>query len=184
MPVRLTLFILTCFAISCASAHNLVTGKPVPPVGIATNGELTYQQAEFSYLPWNSAHLPGKVRVVLHLAGRMSAKEQNEPLTQALAGLRLPADRYQTTLIVNTDDAVPGSAMFVRASLKSSKKESPWTQFIIDDQGSARKAWQLKEEGSAVIVLDKEGKVRFARDGALSPAEVREVVALLSSLLS
>ncbi|MEM6160501.1 YtfJ family protein [Erwinia sp. P6884] len=184
MSARLTAFMLTCMLIATASAHTFVTGQPVPPVGVAVNGELTYQQEEFSYQPWNSAHLPGKVRVILHLAGRMAAKEQNEPLTQALAALRLPADRYQTTLIVNTDDAIPGSAVFVRASLKSSKKESPWSQFIIDGQGSARQAWQLKAEGSAVIVLDKEGKVRFARDGALSPAEVHQVVTLLKSLLT
>ncbi len=82
----------------------------------------------------------GKVRVLQHIAGRTSAKEKNATLIEAIKSAKLPHDRYQTTTIVNTDDAIPGSGMFVRSSLESNKKLYPWSQFIVDSNGIARSA--------------------------------------------
>ena len=139
---------------------------------------------KFSYKSWNSAQLAGKVRVVQHIAGRSSAKEKNATLIEAIKSAKLPHDRYQTTTIVNTDDAIPGSGVFVRSSIESNKQLYPWSQFIVDSNGVVRKAWQLNEESSAIVVLDKDGRVQWAKDGALSQEEVQQVVALLHKLLN
>ena len=119
-----------------------------------------------------------------HIAGRTSAKEKNATLIEAIKAANLPHDKYQTTTIVNTDDAIPGSGMFVRSSLESNKKLYPWSQFIVDSNGIARKARQLDEESSAIVVLDKDGRVQWAKDGALTQEEVQQVIALLHKLLS
>ncbi|MBL5967055.1 YtfJ family protein [Lelliottia amnigena] len=166
-----------------ASAHNIENGQRVPAVGITDRGELILDNDKFSYKAWNSAQLPGKVRVVQHLAGRSSAKEKNASMIEAIKSANLPHDRYQTTTIVNTDDAIPGSGMFVRSSLESNKKLYPWSQIIVDSNGVTRKAWQLEEESSAVVVLDKDGRVQWAKDGALTQEEVQQVIALLHKLL-
>jgi len=166
-----------------ASAHNIENGERVPAVGITDRGELILDNDKFSYKAWNSAQLPGKVRVVQHLAGRSSAKEKNASMIEAIKSANLPHDRYQTTTIVNTDDAIPGSGMFVRSSLESNKKLYPWSQIIVDSNGVTRKAWQLEEESSAVVVLDKDGRVQWAKDGALTQEEVQQVIALLHKLL-
>lgn len=166
-----------------ASAHNIENGQRVPAVGIIDRGELILDNDKFSYKAWNSAQLPGKVRVVQHLAGRSSAKEKNASMIEAIKTANLPHDRYQTTTIVNTDDAIPGSGMFVRSSLESNKKLYPWSQIIVDSNGVTRKAWQLEEESSAVVVLDKDGRVQWAKDGALTQEEVQQVIALLHKLL-
>jgi YtfJ family uncharacterized protein len=121
---------------------------------------------------------------VQHIAGRTSAKEKNATLIEAIKAANLPHDKYQTTTIVNTDDAIPGSGMFVRSSLESNKKLYPWSQFIVDSNGIARKTWQLDEESSAIAVLDKDGRVQWAKDGALTQEEVQQVIALLHKLLS
>ncbi|MCU8649947.1 YtfJ family protein, partial [Escherichia coli] len=77
-------------ALSClllpmmASAHKFETGQRVPPVGIADRGELILDKDQFSYKNWNSAQLPGKVRVLQHIAGRTSAKEKNATLIEAI----------------------------------------------------------------------------------------------------
>ncbi|MVT05732.1 YtfJ family protein [Enterobacter sp. 10-1] len=167
-----------------ASAHNFVDGQRVAPVGIADRGELILDNDKFSYKNWNSSQLAGKVRVVQHIAGRTAAKEKNATLIEAIKAAKLPHDRYQTTTIVNTDDAIPGSGMFVRSSIESNKQLYPWSQFIVDSNGLARKAWQLQEESSAIVVLDKDGRVQWAKDGALTQDEVQQVVALLHKLLS
>ncbi len=105
-------------------------------------------------------------------------------LIEAIKSAKFPHDRYQTTTIVNTDDAIPGSGMFVRSSLESNKKRYPWSQFIVDSDGVARSAWQLNEGSSAIVVLDKDGRVRWAKDGALTQQEVQQVMDLLHKLLT
>lgn len=165
-----------------ASAHSFENNQRVPPVGIADRGELILNNDKFSYKSWNSAQLVGKVRVLQHIAGRSSAKEKNATLIEAIKAAKLPHDSYQTTTIVNTNDAIPGSGMFVRSSIESNKKLYPWSQFIIDSNGAARMAWQLEEKSSAVAVLDKDGRVQWAKDGALTQDEVQQVVALLRRL--
>ena len=162
---------LTCLLLPMmASAHQFETGQRVPPIGITDRGELVLDKV-------------GKVRVLQHIAGRTSAKEKNATLIEAIKSAKLPHDRYQTTTIVNTDDAIPGSGMFVRSSLESNKKLYPWSQFIVDSNGVARGAWQLDEESSAVVVLDKDGRVQWAKDGALTQEEVQQVMDLLQKLL-
>lgn len=165
------------------SAHNFQQDQRVAPVGISDRGELNYQNNEFSYKNWNSAQLGGKVRVIQHIAGRTSAKDMNDPLIEAIKKAGLPHDKYQTTTIVNTDDAIIGTGPFVRSSIESSKKEFPWSQFIVDDKGAAKKAWDLQPKGSVIVVLDKQGNVKFAKDGALTPQEVQQVMGLLHQLL-
>ena len=166
---------LTCLLLPMmASAHQFETGQRVPPIGITDRGELVLDKDQFSYKTWNSAQLVGKVRVLQHIAGRTSAKEKNATLIEAIKSAKLPHDRYQTTTIVNTDDAIPGSGMFVRSSL----------EFIVDSNGVARGAWQLDEESSAVVVLDKDGRVQWAKDGALTQEEVQQVMDLLHKLIN
>jgi YtfJ family uncharacterized protein len=166
-----------------ASAHNLQLHQRVAPIGVSDKGELDYVDNKFSYKGWNSAQLGGKVRVVQHIAGRTAAKELNDPLIEAIKTAKLPHDRYQTTTIVNTDDAIIGTAIFVRNSIEDSKKEFPWSQFIVDSNGNVKKAWDLQPKGSAIVVLDKEGKIQFAKDGALTPQEVQQVMDMLHQLL-
>ena len=46
--------------------------------------------------------------------------------------------------------------------------------------------WRIitKEKSAAIVVLDKEGRVQWAKDGALTQEEVQQVVALLHKLLN
>lgn len=167
-----------------ASAHNFVQGKPVVPVAIADRGELLLENDTFSYKKWNSAELAGKVRVIQCIAGRTSAKKKNSMLITAVKEANFPNDRFQPTTIVNTDDAIPGSGFFVRGKIEKNKRHYPWAQFIVDSDGLVRQAWQLPEESSTILVLDKQGRVQWAKDGALTPDEVNHVIALLQKLIS
>ncbi|MCS5874349.1 YtfJ family protein [Klebsiella pneumoniae subsp. pneumoniae] len=168
-----------------ATAHNFVDGQRVAPVGVADRGELILDKDKFSYKNWNSAQLAGKVRVVQHIAGRSSAKEKNANLIEAIKAAGFLHDRYQTTTIVNTDDAIPGTGMFVRNSIESNKKALPMVAIYRRQQRpGARKAWQLDEKSSAIVVLDKNGRVQWAKDGALTQQEVQQVIDLLHKLLN
>jgi len=179
-----SLFVITFVTFSFfASAHNFTVGQRLAPVGVDDKGELNDVNDTFSYNKWNSAKLPGKVRIVQHMAGRSSAKELNEPLITAIRAANLPHDSYQTTTIINTDDAIIGTGMFVRKSIESGKREFPWSQIIVDSNGTVKKAWELQPESSAVVVLDKNGVIKFAKDGQLSPQEVQQVITLVDKLV-
>lgn len=184
MTLRATLALTALLLPLMASAHNFQTNQRVAPVGIADKGELVLDNDKFSYKSWNSAQLAGKVRVLQHIAGRSSAKEKNAGLIEAIKAAKFSHDRYQTTTIVNTDDAIVGTGMFVRSSIESNKKQYPWSQFIVDSNGVAKKAWQLEDAGSAVVVLDKNGRIQYAKDGSLTQAEVQQVMNLLQELLN
>lgn len=178
-----------CTAIFClllpftSAAHNIHIAERLAAVGVADKGELLLNEGKFSYKNWNSAQLAGKVRVIQHIAGRSSAKEQNAALIEAIKAAKHPHDRYQTTTIVNIDDAIPGTGMFVRSSIESNKQQFPWSQFIVDSNGAVHQAWQLAGGGSVIIVLDKNARVRFVKEGALTQDEVKTVMALLRELL-
>ncbi len=184
MKLRNSLLAMILLTPLVTSAHNFEANQRLLPVGIADKGELILDNNEVSYKNWNTAQLPGKVRVVQHIAGRSSAKEQNAPLIEAIKAANLPHEQYQTTTIINVDDAIIGSGIFVKNSIEESKKQFPWSQFIVDDQGVTAKAWQLIPAGSAIVVLDKEGRIQFAKDGALTQQEVQQVTDLLHNLLN
>lgn len=166
-----------------ASAHNFVYGQLVAPVAIADRGELILREGEFSYQNWNSGELAGKVRVVQYIAGRTSAKKKNSLLITAVKEAQFPEDRFQPTTIVNTDDAIPGSGFFVRGKIEKNKRNYPWAQFVVDSEGIGRKTWQLPEESSTILVLDRQGRVRWAKDGSLSSTEVSDVIGLVQKLI-
>ena len=159
------LIISLIFTPLLVSAHNIQDNQRVPPVGVRDKGELDYDKTtnQFNYKNWNSSQLPGKTRVIQHIAGRTSAKEMNAPLIDAIKQANLPRERYQTTTIVNT--------------------EFPWSQFIIDSKGNVAKAWGLTEKSSAIVVLDPQGNVKFVKDGALTSAEVQQVIDQLHQLV-
>jgi hypothetical protein len=184
MTLRTALALTALLLPLMASAHNFEKNQRVAPVGIADKGELILDNDKFSYKNWNSAQLAGKVRVLQHIAGRSSAKEMNAGLIEAIKAAKFSHDRYQTTTIVNTDDAIMGTSMFVRSSIESNKKQFPWSQFIVDSNGLAKNAWQLEDGGSAIVVLDKDGRIQFAKDGSLTQDEVQQVMNLLHELLN
>lgn len=162
-----------------ANAHNLSVGETLPPVSVTAHGEITLNDGSTGYQAWATTDMLGKVRVVQAIAGRSSSKELNAPLMAAITASEFPEDAYQTTTIINQDDAIWGTGSFVKSSAESSKEEFPWSSMVLDEEGTAASAWALKEESSAIIVQDKQGKVLFVKEGALNETEVAEVIQLI-----
>lgn len=180
-PCVLAAALFMSSALTPAAAFE--AGEPVTPVRVADRGELVLADGALEYQAWDSTELSGSVGVVLHVAGRLSAKDLNAPIIEAIEAADFPVDRFQTTTIVNTDDAVFGSAMFVRKSVESSKRDVPDGQFVVDESSAVQNAWNLERGSSAVVVVDDAGRVRFAKDGPLTLFEVNHVMELLHTML-
>ncbi|MFG1172909.1 YtfJ family protein [Erwiniaceae bacterium CAU 1747] len=166
-----------------ASAHNFVKGKPIVPIEIDDRGELVLSGDKIHYRKWDSSKLAGKIRLVQYIAGRRSAKKKNAILIKAVKAASFPGDRFQPTTIINTDDEFPGTGFFVVSKVEKNQRHYPWAQFIIDGEGVGRKAWQLAEDSSTIVVLDREGRIQWAKDGALTTNEVFQVMSLLQQLI-
>ncbi len=164
------------------STFNL--GSTLPAVEVTSKGEILLENGKIQYANWSSASLKGKIRTVHHLAGRSAAKEINEPLIDALKKANLPQDCYQTTTIINVNDAIFGTAGIVTMMVEGGKKEFPWSSIVVDAKGAVQKAWGLEKESSAIFVLDANGAILFSKDGALSSAEVKTVLNLIEAELA
>ncbi|MBV6541239.1 YtfJ family protein [Ursidibacter maritimus] len=172
------------FFANSAMAHNVQLNATLPPVTVAEDGELVAQGQKINYKAWSSASLSGKVRVVHHLAGRSSVKEKNQGLMNAIKSAGFDRAKYQTTTIINADDAIVATGAFVKSSAEDGKLENSHSQVILDQNSTVKKAWQLKEKESFIAVLDKSGKVQFVSEGKLSPDQIQQVIDLTKKLLA
>ncbi|MDY2948101.1 YtfJ family protein [Mannheimia varigena] len=171
------------FFANMSFAHNVKLNQSLPAVSVAKDGELVLQSGKIAYKSWNSSTVAGKVRVVLHFAARSSVKSKNAALINTLKNAAFDPTKYQTLTIVNADDAIVGTGLFVKNNVEDGKLENPRSQVVLDQQGNVRKAWNLKEKESFIAVLDKSGKVRFATEGALSAKQIEEVINLVKTLM-
>lgn len=173
---------LIALAVACsftASAHNIKVDQTLPLVEVKNYGEILVKGDDISYQEWSSQDMIGKVRVIQAIAGRSSSKGLNQPLMAAITDSKFAQDSYQTTSIINQNDAIWGTGSFVKSSAEDSKKDFPWSSMVLDEDGKVAGAWDLQEESSAIIVQDKQGKVLFVKEGALNQSEIEQVLSLI-----
>ena len=167
-----------------AFAHNIQPNQLLANVTVSDKGEITLNGNDVAYKSWSSTALPGKVRVIQHIAGRSAAKEKNQAMIEAIKAAHFNQAKYQTTTIINADDAVVGTGMFVKSSAEKGKKENAHSQVILDDKSAVKNAWGLREKDSVVILLDKTGKVQFMKEGKLTDDEIKEVISRATALIA
>lgn len=183
MKVKSLCTLMLCITPLFSFAHNITLNQTIPNVAVSEYGELFVEGDEIAYKAWDSSQLAGKVRVIQAIAGRKSAKKMNADLMTAITASQFSQTDYQTTTIINQDDSIWGTGSFVKSSAEDSKQEFPWSSIILDENGVVAQNWQLAEESSAIVVLDKESKVLFVKEGALDEQEIKQVITLISEQL-
>ena len=92
------------------------------------------------------------------------------------------ASKYQTTTIINAEDAIFGTGPFVKSSAEKGKKNNPHSQVILDQTGLVKNVWGLQPKESLIVVLNKSGKVQFVHEGKLSEQQTNQVIELIKKL--
>lgn len=77
-------------------------------------------------------------------------------------------------------DWFPAHGAVVRAVHEQERKSG--MSIYLDWRGALGRAWGLSDRGSSVLVLDRNGRKLFGRNGALTKEEVAEVVSLVNQL--
>ncbi|MPW36992.1 MULTISPECIES: YtfJ family protein [Vibrio] len=179
-----TLLTVLAITVPCSSwALNMPTGKTAPAVNVSSFGEVIANQDDITYHQWDSASMVGKTRVIQAIAGRSAAKAINKPMIDAIISADFPKDKYQTTTIVNQDDAIWGTSSFVKSSAEDSKRDFPYSSIVLDEHGAVAKAWDLEAKSSMIAVQGKNGEILWAKDGELTPKEIQHVISLVKSNL-
>ncbi len=179
MKMKALLPLIFACSPAIALAHNIQLDSSVPNVKVDKYGEILVEGKETAFQAWNSEQMKGKVRIIQAIAGRSAAKAMNADLMAAITAAHFPEQEYQTTTIINQDDAIWGTGSFVKSSAQDSKLEFPWSSIVLDESGNVAKGWELKPESSAIIVQDKLGKVLFVKEGALNEQEIKQVLELV-----
>lgn len=182
MKISLPLVLFSTLFSTTVLAHNVQLNQPLPKVSVSQDGELFAQGGKIQYRTWHSPQLVGKVRILFHLAGRSDVKEKNDALMNAIRQANFDRNHYQTTTIINADEAIVGTGIFVKNSAENGKLDHPHSQVILDQQSQVKQAWQLKSKESFVAVLDKQGNVQFVSEGKLSGTQIQQVITLAKQL--
>lgn len=126
--------------------------------------------------PWSSDSIKGKVFSLFYVDP--DHRDMNEHLKEALASENFPLDRYGSIAVINMGATWVPNAL-IGSSLKSNQEKYPDTVYVKDFDKALVKQWQLADDAYDVLVLDKEGKIIFSREGDFSKDDVATMIKLI-----
>ena len=170
--------------LSTAAYAGSKPGEALSAVDIKSRGELTLTaKKDVEYKPWSSKSLmTGQTTILMHMPARMSAETHVQPLREALEARAWSPKEVRVVSIVNLDDAMFGASAFIAGELKKNKIEQPSAIMVIDNDGKAFKAWDMKKKTIGVMVVDNKGVVRHRHYGEFNAAQVKAVMDTVTQL--
>jgi len=162
-----------------AEAELPQVGALLPAVQVQRGGEIILNQGEEARQSWQPSWPQSRPQLIIHVAGRLTAKQQLEPVITQLARTQWVNQHVDMTTIINTDDSIWGSAPFVEHSILNSKKHSPSSHFVLDTSGVVAHRWQLQAESAAIIATTGQGQVIFFQQAPFSAASIQRLLNLL-----
>lgn len=162
---------------------GLMPGQSLPVLDIQVGGEIHVSDKDIIKRPWNSRCFDGKgkVQLVQYVAANFGVRGQNKSFNDTLVKKRFTSEQLSTTIIVNMADTMELAKGMVVKKLAKNKAKHQSIDFIIDDNGVGLERWGMKNKSFAVIVLDTDGKVLFAKDGPLSEHEIESAIELIEN---
>lgn len=153
----------------------VTVGQPVPSIQLTgpERGLLQLTANDvIQYRPFASRRvIPGKVRVIIHMAARLGAKADGRRLTDTLDRANLDPQRFQVLVVLAADDCTFGTCLFVRGQFEDQVRERRNTAFVYDDRGDVRRLWGLPGEAFTAILTDRDGRVVRSKTGTFTRAD-------------
>ena len=159
---------VTSHGVDRMKSVSLEPGQSLPALDIHVGGEISISDDNIVKRPWSSKSLEskGKVQLVQYVAANRGAVRQNKPFTDSLIQKRFTSDELDTTIIVNMADTMGFLQGFVVKKVAKNKEKHQTIHFVIDDNGLGLQRWGMKNKSCAIIILDANGKVLFAKDSS------------------
>ncbi len=177
--------LIVLLLITLASSAILLAELPlneVPPQVILSGDEGGYVDGRGA---WDSATLKEQVSVIFYVDP--DEKDLNDKASDALSadeslGEARKAGEYASYAIINMKATwIPN--VILKGEIQKNQKEFPNTNFVFDMNEILHKKWNIATDNSDVVVLDKEGKVVFSKDGKLSDSEIQAMLQAIHASL-
>ena len=164
----------------------LETGQSLPILDIQSGGEISVVDSHITEKPWSSRSFEskGKVQLVQYVAANLGATRQNKPFNDAVIEKRYSSEQLDTTIIVHMADTMSLAKGFIVNKLAKNKIKHQSINFVIDNNGLGLQRWGMKNKSYAVIVLDADGRVLFAKDGPLTQVEIESTIKLIEQQMT
>ena len=130
--------------------------------------------------PWHSTSLQGKVHVILYMDP--DKREESQELLDALKALETNSKDYSTVAIVNLA-ATWMPDVVLEGLLSKKEKELKNTSFVFDKKKYLVKKWQMKDDASNILIVDKNSKVIYKKVGKISSSDIEVILKKIQSLL-
>jgi YtfJ family uncharacterized protein len=149
----------------------LSTGQPLPKLTLSGD-----EGGRIDGTPFDSDTLRGKVYVIFYVDP--DEKDLNEPFTDALKAAKFDRSRYGSVAVINLDATwMPNFAL--EAALKKKQEKFPDTIYVKDEEKKGVKVWEVADDDSDIIVIDRDGTVLYVHEGKIPEKEYDEVISLI-----
>ena len=155
------------------SLFGLEVGSTIPDLVISDeNG------AKVTGEPFDTQSMRGKLSLIFYVDP--DEKSLNEHVGKAIKKVKFDRTHFQSYAIINMDATwLPNFA--IESILEDKQKEYPDTIYVKDLKKNFVYMWQIADDNSDVILLDKNGKVLFIHEGKLPPEKLNELIELIKS---
>jgi YtfJ family uncharacterized protein len=125
---------------------------------------------------FTSDSLKGKVHLVFYVDP--DEKDLNNELSDAVKAEKFDRSRYGSVAIINMDATwLPNFA--IASSLKAKQEKFPDTLYVKDLEKVLVKAWDIADDNSDIILLDKDGRIIYLFEGKLDEEQIQTVIRLI-----
>ncbi len=125
---------------------------------------------------WSSSELQGKVHLLFYVDP--DEKDLNNALSDAVKAAEMDRSRYASVAIINM--AATWKPNFaINSALKKKQEKFPHTVYVKDMDKHLVKAWNVADDNSDIILLDKNGKVLFYHEGQVEGEQINKVIRLI-----
>lgn len=167
---------LSFLALFCTT---LAFSKTALPLGEALPS-LTLSGRHGGYVsdgkPWSSESMRGKLNFVVYVDP--DDKDLNNELAASLKAAQLPTEILSSVALINLAASWKPDSLIMGA-LKEKQKEYPHTTYVYDKDKSVASRWQLPKDGYHVLLVDKEGRLLFEKNGQFSRKEIDDFLSLV-----
>ncbi len=125
---------------------------------------------------WSSTELQGKVHLLFYVDP--DEKDLNNALSDAVKAAEMDRSKYASVAIINM--AATWKPNFaINSALKKKQEKFPHTVYVKDMDKHLVKAWNVADDNSDIILLDKNGKVLFYHEGQVEGDQINKVIRLI-----
>lgn len=130
---------------------------------------------------WHSSSLRGKVHLILYMDP--DKRKETQPLLDALKKLNVNGRAYSTVAIVNLAATWMPDAI-LETMLAKKQKELKNTIFIFDRDRYLVKKWQMKDNDTNILIIDKYGKILYRKSGKITSADIDKIIGIIKKQLN